>query len=70
MLSGYSAGLCPKNALPRLNPASRNALRQLTARRKQQRYEGRRQSEICRVYAPDVNVPAFRRVRRFAAVLD
>jgi hypothetical protein len=26
-------GLCPKNALPRPNPASRNALRQLTARR-------------------------------------
>ena len=36
-LPNTSTRLCLKNALPRLNPASRNALRQLTPTRKQRR---------------------------------
>jgi hypothetical protein len=45
-LSGHLARFGMINALLRLNPASRNALRQLTARRIRRRLEGRRQSEI------------------------
>jgi hypothetical protein len=45
-MSGYFHGFGPINALLRLNPANRDAPRQLTARRKQRRKEGRRQSEI------------------------
>jgi hypothetical protein len=33
MQSGYFARLGTKNALPRLNPASRNAVRQLATKR-------------------------------------